>query len=65
MQVKVSDNIILIGTAHISKESVKEVKEAIEKYQPDIVAVELCKRRYEAITKKDKWESTPVTQLLK
>ncbi|KYK23199.1 hypothetical protein AYK24_07875 [Thermoplasmatales archaeon SG8-52-4] len=65
MQVKVNDNIILIGTAHISKDSVKEVKEAIEKYKPDIVAVELCQRRYEAITKKDKWENTPVTNLLK
>lgn len=65
MQVKVNDNIILVGTAHISKESVKEVKKAIEKYKPDIVAVELCKRRYEAITKKDKWENTPITTLLK
>ena len=65
MEVEVSDNIILIGTAHISKDSVKEVRDAIEKYQPDIVAVELCERRHEAITKKDKWESTPVTQLLK
>ena len=65
MEVKVSDNIILIGTAHISKDSVKEVRAAIEKYKPDIVAVELCERRHEAITKKDKWESTPVTQLLK
>jgi pheromone shutdown-related protein TraB len=61
----VNGNIILVGTAHISKDSVKEVKEAIEKYKPDIVAVELCKRRYDAITKKDKWESTPVTKLLK
>jgi pheromone shutdown-related protein TraB len=63
--VKVRDNIILIGTAHISKESVKEVKEAIKKYKPDIVAVELCQRRYDAITKKDKWEKTPITKLLK
>ena len=65
MQIKVNNNIILIGTAHISKESVEEVKQAIKKYKPDIVAVELCKRRYEAITKKDKWESTPATKLLK
>jgi len=65
LEVEVSDNIILIGTAHISKDSVKEVRDAIEKYQPDIVAIELCERRHEAITKKDKWESTPVTQLLK
>jgi len=65
LQVKINDNIILIGTAHISKESVEEVKDAIEKYKPDIVAVELCQRRYDAITKKDKWENTPVTDLLK
>jgi pheromone shutdown-related protein TraB len=65
LQVKINDNIILVGTAHISKDSVKEVKEVIEEYKPDIVAVELCKRRYEAITKKDKWENTPITSLLK
>jgi pheromone shutdown-related protein TraB len=65
LQVKINDNIILVGTAHISKESVEEVKEAIEEYKPDIVAVELCKRRYESITKKDKWENTPITSLLK
>jgi pheromone shutdown-related protein TraB len=65
LKIEVNDNIILIGTAHISEDSVKEVKEAIEKYKPDIVAVELCKRRHEAITKKDKWENTPVTDLLK
>lgn len=65
MHVKVNDNIILVGTAHISKDSVNEVKKVIEEFKPDIVAVELCQRRYEAITKKDKWENTPVTQLLK
>ena len=65
MQVKINDNIVLVGTAHISKDSVDEVKSVIEEYKPDIVAVELCKRRYEAITKKDQWENTPVTKLLK
>ena len=65
MQEKINDNIILVGTAHISKESVEEVKKTIEENKPDIVAVELCNRRYEAITKKDKWENTPITALLK
>lgn len=65
MEVKVNDDIILVGTAHISKDSVEEVKKVIEKYKPDIVAVELCKRRHEAITKKDQWENTPITSLLK
>lgn len=65
MHVKVNDNIILVGTAHISKDSVDEVKQVIEENKPDIVAVELCERRYEAITKKDQWENTPISQLLK
>jgi len=65
MQVKINDNIILVGTAHISKDSVKEVKKTIEEYKPDVVAVELCKRRFQALTEKDKWENTPITSLLK
>jgi pheromone shutdown-related protein TraB len=65
LEEKINDNIILIGTAHISEESVNEVRQAIETYKPDIVAVELCQRRYDTITKKDKWENTPVAALIK
>ncbi len=65
MQTSVNDNIILIGTAHISADSVKEVSETIEKIKPDVVAVELCKRRYDGLTQKDKWENTSVADLLK
>ena len=65
MHEKIDDRIILVGTAHISKESIAEVKAVIEEEQPDIVAVELDTRRYKAITEKDTWENTPVTSLLK
>ncbi len=65
MEEKITDNIILIGTAHISEESVNEVRKAIETYKPDIVAVELCQRRYDTIIKKDKWENTPISALIK
>lgn len=65
MEEKINDKIILIGTAHISEESVNEVRKAIETYKPDTVAVELCQRRYDTIIKKDKWENTPVTALIK
>ncbi len=65
MHVQVNKNITLVGTAHISKDSVEEVKQVIEDQKPDIVAVELCQRRYDAITKKKEWESTPVNKLLK
>lgn len=56
---------MLVGTAHISQKSVDAVTNAIESFHPDVVAVELCQRRYDSLTKKDQWENTPVTSLLK
>lgn len=44
-----SGEIILIGTAHVSPESIKEVKQIIENEKPDAVAVELCNKRYKAL----------------
>jgi len=58
-------NIKLVGTAHVSKESVKEVEETILKEKPKYVALELCGPRFEAMTKKRKWEDTPITDMLK
>jgi len=63
VQVKVGD-VLLVGTAHVSPESVKEVKEAIESYKPDVVAVELCKSRYKVLTEKERWDETPITSFL-
>jgi pheromone shutdown-related protein TraB len=65
LQVTIDDRIIVVGTAHISQKSVDEVKAAIQMYKPDVVAVELCQRRYDGLTKKDVWENTPVTKLIK
>lgn len=41
--------IIIIGTAHISNKSVEEVNYVIERELPQIVAVELCAKRYRAL----------------
>jgi pheromone shutdown-related protein TraB len=65
LEVKINDNIILIGTAHISQDSVDEVRKGIETYKPDIVAVELDKRRHDTLTRKVEWENTPVSSLIK
>ncbi len=43
------DNVILVGTAHVSEKSIREVEEAIDRYQPDVVAVELDERRFRAL----------------
>jgi pheromone shutdown-related protein TraB len=43
------DNVFLVGTAHVSEKSIREVEEAIDRYQPDVVAVELDERRFKAL----------------
>lgn len=65
MLEKINEDLILVGTAHISQKSVDEVTKAIENFHPDVVAIELCQRRFDSLTKKDQWENTPVTSLLK
>ena len=57
--------IILVGTVHVSPESVKEVRETIEKEDPDTVGVELCDRRYEIITEKKQWEEQEIFKIIK
>jgi pheromone shutdown-related protein TraB len=42
--------IIVVGTAHISQESIAEVRRTIETERPDVVAVELDPGRYQALT---------------
>lgn len=40
------ENLKIIGTAHVSKESIKEVRDAIIESHPDVVAVELDPNRF-------------------
>lgn len=47
--VNVEDNIRLVGTAHISRTSADLVKEQIDDFKPDIVAVELDIDRLNAL----------------
>lgn len=55
--------VTLIGTAHVSEKSVREVREAIDQIKPDIVAVELCQRRYMAL--KGEVEEVPIKDVIK
>ncbi|WOF16573.1 TraB/GumN family protein [Methanoplanus sp. FWC-SCC4] len=43
--------IRLVGTAHVSQNSVDEVRRAIEEFEPDVVAIELDQGRYAALKK--------------
>ncbi|MEN6379308.1 MAG: TraB/GumN family protein [Methanofastidiosum sp.] len=57
--------VILIGTVHISKESVDEVRKIIEKEKPDVVGVELCEGRFQALKNVKKWEDTNILDIIK
>ena len=57
--------IILLGTAHISKESIEEVERCIRSEQPDCVCVELDEQRYKALTNEKQWQELDIIEVLK
>ncbi|MFA6283699.1 MAG: TraB/GumN family protein [Desulfurivibrionaceae bacterium] len=60
-----SREIFLIGTAHISKESVELVRQVIAKEKPDCVCVELDEKRYEALAKRKTWELLDLREIIR
>ena len=56
---------ILIGTAHVSKESADQVKQVIEAEQPDAVCIELDQQRYESIQDGNKWKDMDIFKVIK
>ena len=64
MQVELP-GVTLVGTAHVSRDSVDEVREVIARVKPAVVAVELDENRRLALTDKKRFEETPITDLLK
>jgi pheromone shutdown-related protein TraB len=57
--------IILVGTAHVSKESAQQVSRVIQEQRPDTVCVELCQSRYQSILQKERWQETDVIKIIK
>jgi pheromone shutdown-related protein TraB len=57
--------IILIGTAHVSRESAQQVEAIIEAEKPDTVCVELCRSRYDSLTQKTLWQETDLLKAVK
>lgn len=57
--------ILLVGTAHVSAESVDLVRKTIDEEKPDAVAVELDAQRYESLVNKKRWDETEIHKVLK
>jgi pheromone shutdown-related protein TraB len=60
-----NQEFVLVGTAHISQESVDTVNEVIRAENPDTVCVELDEQRYRALSNPRHWESLNLIQVLK
>ena len=65
-------DVFLVGTAHISQESAREVRQLISTVKPDVVAIELCRERAQRFQNQSSFanqnETTPdevVKKLLK
>lgn len=57
--------IILVGTAHISRDSVDTVRRVIEEEAPDTVCVELDPQRHQALKDENRWRSLNLVQVLR
>lgn len=56
---------ILIGTAHVSRQSAEQVKEVIESERPDAVCVELDEQRYQSIMEGNKWRDMDIFKVIR
>ncbi|MEN8161544.1 MAG: TraB domain-containing protein, partial [Myxococcota bacterium] len=57
--------IVVVGTAHVSRESVDLVREAIDELRPDTVAIELDPKRFEALSRPDRFEGLDLRQVIR
>ncbi len=57
--------VYLVGTAHVSKKSVQDVRDTIEAVEPDTVCVELCEARFKNITDRDQWKRTNIVKIIR
>lgn len=65
--LKKIDNILLLGTSHVAHQSQKEIIEVIEKYNPEVVGIELDLGRFKNLMsdKKKKQKKPSFTQMIK
>ncbi len=57
--------IYLVGTAHVSAQSVELVESVISQVGPDAVAVELCEGRLRSMKDPDRWKNTNIATVVR
>lgn len=57
--------VLLIGTAHISQESVNLVEKVISQEKPDCVCLELDEKRFKALSEKKRWQALDLKSVIR
>ena len=57
--------ILLVGTAHISQQSVDLVKTVITQESPDCVCLELDQQRFTALTEQKQWQALDLKTIIR
>lgn len=52
------NNLKILGTSHIAKQSIEEIKNTVEEFQPQIIAVELDTQRATALMQEQKGKAS-------
>ena len=63
--VDIDENLRIIGTAHVSKDSVELVDKQIEEWKPDVVAIELCNSRAQALKDERRLDQEGLRKVIK
>ena len=62
--VDIDEKLRIIGTAHVSTASVDLVREQIEEWKPDLVAVELCDSRLRSLQQPDDLDNDDLLKII-
>ena len=57
--------ILLVGTAHISRQSADLVEQVISDEKPDTVCIELDEKRFAALSNRKRWENLDLKEIIK
>ncbi|MFB6190584.1 MAG: TraB family protein [Candidatus Nanohaloarchaea archaeon] len=57
--------VTVVGTSHVSSDSRQEVRDTVEKVQPDLVGVELDEDRYESLREESGWRDLDLAEAIR
>ena len=58
-------DIYLVKTAHVSKNSIEDVRECIDEVNPDAICIELDDDRYKKMNNPDSWREQDIAKVIK